>query len=301
MSTTPDIQFESYAHINAETLLAELLANGLSADQLQITKAGAFKKLFRKDIDTIKADKDDHGRTQLKIGINRDSIYDVLPEGLFHQPVAANTSSSTSTMVSDSRRLKEEEKKARLFFQPFDHEFMLTATAVEQQERYFMHQVLGGNLSEDPYLFWDIPTDIPKEQATKLTGILPWAYLIKGNADLSAKTLQMILGKPVSLQQKWEVEQQLQYEPSKMEQMVLGEDTVLGAGFAEATYCWVFSIREIETAEMQYFTPPHHFGKLLQLFTDIFIPVETDVKFEFETVEMTESLADHILGYGFMI
>src|ERR1700712_905735 len=116
-STKEYIEFEKYAELNAETLFAELLQNGLGSNQLNISKNGAFKKLYRKDIDKAFFDQDDQDTTIATVGINRDGIYDVLPEGLFHQPTSAGSGINTVAMVAESRRLKEEEKKARLFFQ----------------------------------------------------------------------------------------------------------------------------------------------------------------------------------------
>ncbi len=115
-----DIDFEKYADINAETLLAELLSNGLVTNQLKVSKSSAFKKIYRKDVDKVFFDSDDQGTQNATIAINRDGIYDVLPEGLFHQPTSTGSGINTSAMVAESRRLREEEKKARLFFQPFD-------------------------------------------------------------------------------------------------------------------------------------------------------------------------------------
>jgi hypothetical protein len=296
-----NIDFKKYADINAETLLAELLQNGLGTNQLNISKSGAFKKLYRKDIDKAFFDKDDQGTTIANVGINRDGIYDVLPEGLFHQPSASGSGINMSVMVAESRRLKEEEKKARLFFQPFDQEFMLFATEVEQQERHLMQQILWGNLAGDPYIFWGIPKIIPKEQATMLTGIMPWAYLIKGNADLTTKAIEMILDKKVTVKKQWLASQVTESEPFTINELTLGEDSVIGSMFFEEGLSWIFSIWEIPDAEMEYYTADQYLGKLLNLFVEIFLPVEIDVKFDYQPSETLQPSMNHILGYGFTI
>jgi hypothetical protein len=296
-----NIDFGQYAHLNAESLLAELLQNGLTANQLNLSKTGAFKKLYRKDIDKAFFDKNGQGTWAANVGINRDGIYDVLPEGLFHQPSASGSGINMSSMIAESRRLKEEEKKARLFFQPFDQEFMLFATEVEKQERLLMQQILWGNLAGDPYIFWNIPKEIPKAQAAILTGIMPWAYLIKGNAELTTKALEMILGKKTTLEKEWLTDQVTKNEAFTINELTLGEDSVIGSVFFEEGLSWVFTILEIPETELEYYTDNQYLGKLLALFVEIFIPVEIDVKFDYKTAKTLQPVMNHILGYGFTI
>lgn len=300
-ATKEYIGFEKYADLNAETLFAELLQNGLTTNQLNISKNSAFKKLYRKDIESAFFDQDDQGTAIATVGIHRDGIYDVLPEGLFHQPTSTGSGINTFAMVAESRKLREEEKKARLFFQPFDHEFMLFATQVEQQERYLMQQILWGNLAGDPYSFWGIPKQIPKAQATMLTGIMPWAYLIKGNAGLTTKAMEMIMDKKITVEKQRFTNQVTKSEPFTINDFILGEDSVIGSIFFEESLSWVFTIWEILDTEMEYYTSNQYLGRLLDLFIEIFIPVEIDAVFEYKPAETTQPTVNYILGYGFTI
>ncbi|MES2774747.1 MAG: hypothetical protein V4722_11215 [Bacteroidota bacterium] len=297
-----NIRVEKYAEINAESLLSELLANGCTPEQLVITQQSSFRKLYRKDIDKVSiSDADEHEGRQVTVQINRDSIYDLLPEGLFHQPLSNSGGSELNRMVADSRRLKEEEKKARLFFKPFDQEMVGYATQVEQEERNLMQKILMGNFAENPYQFWDIPADIPEHEAFVLSGIMPWAYLIKGNLELTAKAIQMLVGLTVSTAEKWQKYQQVQSGPGQMDEVILGEDSVLGDIFCEGGLYWVFTIHQIPPHKMELYTGKGYISKMLDLFTDIFLPVEMDVQFEYEIEYSKTGEADPILGYGFVL
>ena len=89
-----------YYLLKAEALCAELMANGVSFDDLIVRFQGAFRKSYRNDIEELSAAKDGSG--QIIIKINRDSLYDKLPEGLFHQTRGgARTGGSHGTHVID--------------------------------------------------------------------------------------------------------------------------------------------------------------------------------------------------------
>ncbi|MEO7309884.1 MAG: hypothetical protein ABIX01_05780 [Chitinophagaceae bacterium] len=297
-----NIRFEKYAEINAESLLTELLINGCTSDQFIINQQSSFRKLYRKDVDKVSFnDSDAHTGRQVTIDINRDSIYDVLPEGLFHQPMNTNTGTDLSRMVGDSRRLKEEEKKARLFFKPFDQEMVGYATEVEQQERAMMQSILWGNVAEDPYIFWGIPGSIPKEPAAILSGIMPWAYLIKGDMKLTAKAMQMLMECRVSAKAVQLKMQEVKTGSMQMEEVILGQDSVIGNHFWEAGMSWVFTLHQIPPHKMALYTAKGYISKMLDFFTDIFLPIEIDVLFQYETQDSKAGEADPILGYGFTI
>lgn len=297
-----NISYEQYADINVESLLSELLANGCTREQLVINQQSSFRKLYRKDIDKVSfGEADNNYGRQVIVNINRDSIYDVLPEGLFHQPVSNSGGSDLSRMVGDSRRLKEEEKKARLFFKPFDQEMVCYATDVEIQERNLMHQILWGNFAEDPYSFWGIPASVPQHEAFVLSGIIPWAYLIKGNKMLTAKAMQMLVGTRVSVAEKWQNYQQVSAGFGQMNGAILGENSVLGNIFFEGALCWVFTFHQIPPHKMELYTGKGYISRLLGFFTDIFLPVEIEVQYEYQTDDSKSGEADHILGYGFVL
>jgi len=297
------VQFKKYADLNAESLLCELLANGCTPEQLVINRQSSFRKLYRKDIDKVSFEQGGNNEgQQVIINVNRDSIYDVLPEGLFHQPLGTSTGGNDlNRMVGDSRRLKEEEKKARLFFKPFDQELLGYATQVEQEERNLMQKILLGNFAEDPYEFWGIPADIPSKEAFVLSGLIPWAYLVKGNMALTAKAIQMLVGTHVSVAASAQQSHKAGSASGQMEGAILGEDTVLGSDFCEGGLCWIFTINQIEPGKMELFTGKGYISKLLAFFTDIFIPVEIDVLFKHETATTKTAGANQILGYGFIL
>jgi hypothetical protein len=292
---------KKYNHLKVEALCAELLRNGLSFENIVLSFAGSFKKRFRKDIDAIKVLQDDNGKDILEIQVNRDSIYDLLPEGVFHQPIARNKNASLGDIVADFRRLKEEEKNARKFFRPFENEFARYVTFVEEQERNFAADILSGNISGSFSEFWGLPKGLPNEASAMLAKLLPWAYIIKGDLKLTAKALQIILNKEIDGVEKNINAQEAQNNDFQLNDVLLGVDMVTGNCFEEPSVCWMFTINDILANEMEQFTDLKPFGKLLKLFVEIFVPIEIDVIFEYKTEQFAADISEKILGYGFTL
>ena len=73
--------------IRAEVVLADLIEYGLNPDDLVMYSMGLSKRTFHRDIESVELLKAIGDRsTKLNVELNREGIYDALPEGLFHQP-----------------------------------------------------------------------------------------------------------------------------------------------------------------------------------------------------------------------
>lgn len=301
MPTETTLNTQKYFLLKAEALCAELMANGISFDDLIIKHSGSFRKSYRNDIETAAQAKDDSG--QVIIEINRDSIYDKLPEGLFHQTRGGSNTAGLKGMVGEYRRYREEERQARKFFQPIEQELFRYAVMVEQEERKLQYGILNGNLESDFYRFWNIDQSLPKKPASVLVLIMPWIRQIKGDMQLTAKALSMILAKPVQVE-LCIVEEQQDNETGFMlgENAALSMDTVCGSRFAEPYVQWVFIINGLATHEAEWYTPQKPYGKLLKRFEELFIPLDAEAQFEYHCEEtITAEQLEPILGYGFYL
>lgn len=289
-----------YHLLKAEALCAELMANGISFDDFIVRFQGAFRKSYRNDIEQIIPAKDDTG--QIKITINRDSLYDKLPEGLFHQTKGGSRTGGLSGMVGEYRRFREEEKQARKFFQPLEQELFRYRVTTEQEERKLQFGILNGNLEAEFYRFWNIESSLPQKPASVLVLIMPWIAQIKGNRQFTAKALSMMLGKPVHTQL---VIAEEQYDKAAGfllgEDALLSMDTVCGDHFAEPYEQWIFSIDGLDHHEIEAYTEHKAYGRFLKRFEELFIPLEVEVKFEYHCQDVSEEAVAPVLGYGFYL
>lgn len=302
MPTNTSFHTQKYYLLKAEALCAELMANGVSFDDLIIKHAGSFRKSYRNDIELINQNKGD-SEEDILIEINRDSIYDKLPEGLFHQTKGGGNTSGLKAMVGEYRRYREEERQARKFFQPIEQEFFRYAVMVEEEERKLQYGILNGNLESDFYRFWNIDTALPKKPASILVLIMPWIRQIKGDINLTAKALSMILAKPVKAEIKVVEEQMNEGTGFRLgADASLSMDTVCGNQFAEPYVQWIFTIEDIDPGAIALYTPQQPYGKLLSRFDELFIPLEAEARFEYQYEKSVAAAeTEHVLGYGFYL
>jgi hypothetical protein len=290
-----------YHLLKAEAFCAELIANGVSFDDFILRFQGAFRKSYRNDIEQVVPAKD--GSEQITITINRDGLYDKLPEGLFHQTRGGARTGGLSGMVGEYRRFRDEEKQARKFFQPIEQELFRYAVITEQEERKLQFGILNGNLEAEFYRFWNIEPSLPQKPASVLVLIMPWIAQIKGNRRLTAKALSMMLGKPVDSMLVIAEEQYDQKAGFRLgADALLGRDTVCGNHFAEPYEQWVFRIADLDGHEVEAYTEHNAYGRFLKRFEELFIPLEVEVKFEYHCQEATgEEAVSPVLGYGFYL
>ena len=199
-------EYHSNAHtfLRAESFCAEMISGGFSFNEIVLNLDSNFKKSFRDEIEAVSINyNEDTLAYQMEMIINRDGIYDRLPEGIFHQTKGNSKTLTTAQMTEEYRRFRDEEKMARKFFQPIEQEFFRYATMVEQEELNLAFGILNGTLKNELFSFWGIPNGLPDEAVRKLVQILPWLKQIKGNMEQTAKALELILNKPVNFKESY--------------------------------------------------------------------------------------------------
>ena len=294
-------EYHSAAHtfLRSESFCAEMIANGLSFNEIRLISNSNFKKSFRNEIDEVRFSENEITRgLEMELVINRDGIYDRLPEGLFHQSKGNSKTSTTALMTDEYRRFKEEEKMARKFFQPIEQEIFRYSTLVEQEELNLAFGILNGDLKSELFEFWDIPDGLPAGPVKKLVQIMPWVKMIKGNLEQTAKALELILDKPVQFCEKEMHEQQVPGNNMSGSLFELGISSVLGNSFWEPSLTWEFNIENITKKEIETYRPTGAYGKLLKHFEEIFIPLQIDIIFDFAVLTEDDPETEDILGFS---
>lgn len=279
--------------LKAEVICAELIQRGWTFDRIRYVPQSAFKKSFRSDIDKI-TDADEH----VEIAVNRDGIYDRLPEGLFHQ-TRGNVGSNVAEMVAEHKRYKEEEKAARRFFSPFEQEFFRYSLMVEQEERR-----ITGSLFDEKMIrlfrdFWELGDDLPVKPVAVFIRTLPWLSTIKGERDLTAQTLAAMLEMKVSAEEIITTAAMRSQSNFLLGESMLGTNTMAGDHVALPLVIWKFTISDIPQHDIALFTEGKPYDLFLKKFEDYFIPVDVDAVFEYETLPITnEDEHEAVLGYS---
>ena len=204
-------------------------------------------------------------------------------------------------MTEEYRRFRDEEKLARKFFQPIEQELFRYSVMVEQEEVAFAFGLLSGKLKNELFRFWGLPEGLPEKCAGKLEQILPWAKMIKGDIEQTARALEIILDKPVRFEAVSVDMCEVPVTSGDKQFGELGIDSVVGSCFWEPSLCWKFYIDKIEKEDIEDYRPVGAHGKLLKHFEEIFIPLEIDIIFEYGVLPSKIDGTDEILGYSLVL
>jgi len=265
-----------YENLKAEVLVAEIQENSeASITDFVISNKGTFSRAYRRDI--IDVDEVLH-EDKLTLNLSRNSLYDVLPEGLFHEPHVNKAGDSYSNR---RKVVKQEEQDARLFFAPLESEFFYQRLNLEQHERAILNDFY--NLKDDFLVnFWNLDINIPKNYMLKLIKILPHSYKITGNLELTRLCLEKILGEQVAFKRKYIEKISAEIDTDKVQSndgFQLGVNTILdGDSYAVYSPVLEVTIGPLLQNKVPTYLEKNGVSKFIETFYDYFLPMELETK-----------------------
>ena len=269
--------------INADVIVADLIESGLDFERISVRHDGLFKRNFSKDISDVYYDMINE---LLTIHISHDSLYDTLPDGLFHN-IFSDFDPENRRL--EFEKLKEQEKNARKFFLPFDYEFFIQYVKLELTLRKyfnnpekFVHRIL---------LF---EKNLADEYAIKLTSYLLFVDKIIGNPELTALSLADILGQEVKYSTCYR-DDHLSNNNNTIKNLhlekgnILGDNYICGNTISEGRNIWEFSIILSDDKAIKKYIEQekNQINNVLKVFYEYFIPIEIEVKTNFICDEST--------------
>ncbi|MEZ5198056.1 MAG: hypothetical protein R2764_17205 [Bacteroidales bacterium] len=153
MTTTKDIAKSikmMLSDIKSEIIIADLIERGYPLEKVLVRYEGLFKRNFAKDVTDVYLDV---MNDVLVFHISRDSLYDILPQNMFHE------SKQLGNIELEERKkrfeaIRQEEENARRFFLPFDNELFYQKVECETAYRSFL--VDPGSFFQKLFLFDNI-------------------------------------------------------------------------------------------------------------------------------------------------
>jgi len=262
--------------LKAEVFVAEILqSSNVNIEEIDVFYKSIFSRSYRRDVIDFHLDNYSGGYDRLQINVARNGMYDLLPEGLFHEPIKEAKAESFKEI---RKRHKEEEKDARSFFAPIENEFFTQKVRIEQNERALIDEFIS--LKNDFLIeFWGLSNKLPKEYSLKLLKLLPFVHKISGNPELTAISLEKILDVKVAIKRTFKP---YPYPPSADKVKQLGVDFVLGVVESSEILYPVFEIKvgPIARKNMSKFLQNGVALKIISIFCDYFIPLEIETELE---------------------
>lgn len=290
-----------YTDYRAEFVAACLIENGLDANEVRIIREGLANG--GKNIDMIAWENTSDGFSKyLSIYSKKRSLYESLPEGLFHKRMDIDDKKDKQAVIDYIKRERQVASNASMFFRPF--EMTLDRFDVEAN-RYEMRLEKRDQYDDFIRLFETLNPlfkGLPLDKALFVVSLLSQTYRLT-NPEQIAEILSVVLD--------CEVEIELSYKQMTMKaercewqlgQNRLNVSTVLGG---EILDCFpVMSVR-IESLPPRYkdlvFEDSKAYQTLLEIM-DLVVPADTEIKINInvakEGLKFLLTDKESILGYS---
>lgn len=290
--------------IKAEALANQGLQHNLHPDDFVVQPDGRFYREYRSDVYAINKIEDSWLHQLLQLRLSRAGLYDLVPEGLFHQPYnGARSNSSAGDMAAQSRTDRKKELAARKFFQPIENSFFSQRVVLEQEEENLLAGMDSGLLNDYFFSFWEFPEALNKTSAMLLVLLLPYAHAITGDIELMQDCLEILLQEKVSISLIPAEVCRTSGNACSLGLGELGNDLVCGQTFTEDYPCLQYNIGPLQNTKPVDYCSGGDNDLLLQVFNNYFAPAEADLIINVE-VDRTRALVEldadesPILGYA---
>ncbi|MBW7466862.1 type VI secretion system baseplate subunit TssG [Pontibacter aydingkolensis] len=279
--------------VRAEVLAASWIENqSVALDDIIVRPEGTFRRSFSQDVLEVE-ELDTPLDRKVSLKISREGLYDMLPEGMFHQAVQKNAK-SIEEATEESDRYRKEEKAARNFFLPLEQEFYRQRIWLDYTElKYWLTNTHPDNIKM-LLRFWRInPKHMNPRQSMKMLSILPHLHSIVGDLQLTAHSLEVILDEKVQIRTvegRMQAVEQDQF--SCLGNTVLGADSVLGTEWYDDELSVMVSIGPLRRDTLNSFLSGGKHSKLISTLYGFFFPAEVEVE---TTVHAIAEEADFLL------
>ncbi len=285
MARLPSTAFSDFDNdFKAEVLAAEMVEHGTPADRILILMTGALKRSFRKDVETIEEDISEYDHKEYTLlKTPKEGIYDMLPQGLFHEHSAARSLRSEEDVIKLMKKRRAEEQHARKFFLPFEatinHLRMQMAMYENKLDKRSHYDELL-NIFKDQ---WEIFEYLDPRQANIFLHLIPILHDVRDVHHSVEEIMQSIFQLPVEIY----VAPRLPEHPAAPILSMMGE-SMLGVDLTTGSRVYDEGIDEINvvigpiTSEARHeFMDGRKNEKILELLCDYLLPVHMDVVKEF--------------------
>lgn len=281
---------------------AETLANYLSHKHLRIEFKGTHKRNAYEDILSITEADGEH-----VIEVSRDSLYDILPEALFHpidrfDNISANE--YKDRFAEECELQQTEESNARKFFAVFDKFiFDLSCELNRIKDEYY-----SDNAALCTIICDTIPDNYLKNRfVKKLMPFIPLCNKIRGDKDMITIIIRKILNDE-DIELKMHLNPKLHTDADPLYNASLNNDIddsgsyYLGNQYYETVseYEVVYwNDDECNESFLSFISEMQTFENFVN---DFFVGIESSIKFKIETIDLPTRLSDkssyNYLGYN---
>ncbi|MEO6831451.1 MAG: hypothetical protein ABI378_04190 [Chitinophagaceae bacterium] len=256
-------------------IAAELVENNVSADTIFFRNQSSFKRSVAKDISAVYWNNAEDAPSNLVFELNREGIYDMLPEALSH---SQTKKSKTESNTKRSQELRKQEKDARNFFSPLENEFHHRALKLDTIERELLKSNNHRRNRQFFSYFFEESSMLTDQQVLVLMHILPLSHKIRGDEQLIALTTTRILGYKVSVSNHWIRKKFVMPKGADLNlgERMLGINSILNEQFEISARYYEVTIHQIPVQEHHHFIGKGKHLNVLSFILPYFFPSNAD-------------------------
>ncbi len=275
----------------AEVVAADLIEQDFDPSRIFLLRESGARRGFGKDIEDIILRFSEHELTDfLYIKTNREGIYDILPEGLFHQSIHKRLNKDKEDILDEIKVHRFEELHARRFFQLFEVEADTTLIEAALYEIRYDKKISHKNFIGIFLPYWPILKLMKRKQAIIFMYIIPILHKIRNRFSDIEEAISLILDAPVHIDMiKLPAKEAGSYFESKIGENKLGVDWVLGKSFDDGKYDVKITIGPISSKKMEYFLEPAIGNTILEALCNLFFSSNVFIIKEFKILPQDAS------------
>ena len=267
--------------IRLEVIIADMVSENFNMEELIVLNKGQFQRSYHHDIEKI--EEREYGKSRRKkvcFTVNRNGLYDYLPEDIFHQPSNARVNNDKEQILAEMKIQEGLEKSARTFFIPYEQEFYHQRVKLEIEERKFLFET-NSEISDQLFSdLWNFPDFLNKAQKSKLGVLMPVINRITGNLELTAFIFGNITGDHVEIGQAPPLSFNIPGH-ARLGESKLGENFVLGGQIGDIHRSLALKIILESPESIVEYMPGTTKNKIYEFLCNLLIPLENDYVFEY--------------------
>ena len=252
---------------------------------------------YSSDIESVEPEMFEDHREYMVLKTTREGIYDMLPQGLFHEPALHKSTGSEKDITDAIKKRRVEEQSARNFFVPFESAINSIRVDMAIRENMFdkySHYDELVNIFSD---HWEIFRYLDARQSTIFLYLLPILHDIRDDHPNIVEIMEMIFLIDVHLDVRPQgflyPEQSMM---SKLSENVLGVDLTTGnMKYEDGLDELILTIGPMDAASYQGFLPGGRNKMILDLLCDYLLPVSADLIVK---IELSEDIKQARLAIG---
>lgn len=292
--------------LRAEVVIADIIGSGYSATDLFIKPLGLFQRRFHKDILSTEVVEFNNLQKAVFVNTSRESLYDMLPQSLFHNPPAKGSKpfKGVKEMVDEYRKRVVEEEESRKFFMIYEIEFYRQRIANAMHERNLSEAVSYSMDDKEILSYWRLPAIFDNRQKGILFYLFPVFHKIRGSLTYMKEVYQLILQQEINIERSDKM-QMVQYDNTGLTlgKMALSANSILGSSYQYYYPSFQINIGHLPKTFFYDYLPGGKCLRMIEKLNEYFIPVFCEAEINIETEKRSwhligEDKNDSRLGYS---